>query len=200
MDYLRRRHRVWPALWIRSNPPWISFQYDTLSLRWIHLAFKINPTWPHLIALQRVPLLPTAPSPDQPTRVANHSPPAAAHQPPNIASCTKSPVPTQISQRSPLPTNSSPHQFKHSIQAPQEYMHTRSKRGIVGPKKHFNLLTTVPISPLPHSYRGALKDPNCARESLWVKSRFFMFLQLANLLTFSLKVFHQHYFTNFAAV
>jgi hypothetical protein len=25
MDYLRRRHRVWPALWIRSNPPWISF-------------------------------------------------------------------------------------------------------------------------------------------------------------------------------
>jgi hypothetical protein len=39
-------------------------------------------------------------------------------------------------------------------------MQTRAKGGIVVPKRHFNLSSTVSPSPLPHTYRQALKDPN----------------------------------------
>jgi hypothetical protein len=39
-------------------------------------------------------------------------------------------------------------------------MHTGSKSGIILPKKHFNLIATKAISPIPTNYRAALKDPN----------------------------------------
>jgi hypothetical protein len=58
------------------------------------------------------------------------------------------------------PTSASTRTFKHPIQAPTDYMHIRSKSGIVVPKKHINLSTSVPISPIPTNYRSALKDPN----------------------------------------
>jgi hypothetical protein len=39
-------------------------------------------------------------------------------------------------------------------------MHTRSKNGIIVPKKHFNLSASVHTSPIPHNYRSAVKDPH----------------------------------------
>jgi histone deacetylase 1/2 len=39
-------------------------------------------------------------------------------------------------------------------------MVTRAKQGTVVPKRHFNLSATTPISPIPRTYRHALKDPN----------------------------------------
>jgi hypothetical protein len=39
-------------------------------------------------------------------------------------------------------------------------MHTRSKSGIVMPKKHFNLSALSEISSIPSNYRSALKEPN----------------------------------------
>jgi hypothetical protein len=37
---------------------------------------------------------------------------------------------------------------------------TRAKQGIVVPKRQFNLSATIPISPIPHTYGQALKDPD----------------------------------------
>jgi hypothetical protein len=61
---------------------------------------------------------------------------------------------------SPNSVSTAPHPFWHPIQAPRDYMQTRSKSGIFIPKKHFNLSAIVSISPIPASYRSALKDPN----------------------------------------
>jgi hypothetical protein len=61
---------------------------------------------------------------------------------------------------SPNTTTQSSSQYRHQVQAPQDYMHRRSKSGIYVPKKHFNLSTSVAISPLPSTYCSALKDPN----------------------------------------
>jgi hypothetical protein len=50
--------------------------------------------------------------------------------------------------------------FRHPIQAPQDYMQTRSKSGIFIPKKHVNLSAIVSISLIPASYHSAHKDLN----------------------------------------
>jgi hypothetical protein len=71
------------------------------------------------------------------------------------------PTVNTISLSSPA---SSTHQFKHPIRAPHEYMHTHSNSGIFVPKKHFNLSTSVTISPIPTNYCSDLKDPNWLRE------------------------------------
>jgi hypothetical protein len=101
--------------------------------------------------------------------IGSRSTPVTTHQTPHTSMHTRPPgqaphlsslLPASIPQPSPLQSNSSPRQFKHSIQAPQDYMHTRSKSRIFVPKKHFNLLASVHTSPLPRSYCSALKDPN----------------------------------------
>ena len=48
------------------------------------------------------------------------------------------------------------------VQPPQTFhgMRTRAKSGYSLPKQHHPLLTTTTISPIPSSYRVALKDPN----------------------------------------
>jgi hypothetical protein len=95
--------------------------------------------------------------------VATPGPPITTPaRPPDLATTTShAPAHTPpVNTVSPLPPASSTHQFKHPIQAPQEYMHTRSKSGIVVPKKHFNLSTSVIVSPITTNYRSALKDPN----------------------------------------
>lgn len=49
----------------------------------------------------------------------------------------------------------------HPTASHQNRMVTRAQHGIFVPKRHFNLSATTPtISPLPHSYRSALNDPN----------------------------------------
>jgi hypothetical protein len=59
-------------------------------------------------------------------------------------------------------------------------MHTRSKSGIILPKKHFNLIATEAISPIPTNYRAALKDPN------WYKAMLAEYNALMNQNTWSL--------------
>jgi hypothetical protein len=51
------------------------------------------------------------------------------------------------------PTESFNTKFKR-----RKTMHTRSKGGIVVPKRHFNLSASVAISPIPSNYLTALKD------------------------------------------
>jgi hypothetical protein len=58
------------------------------------------------------------------------------------------------------PSTSSTKQFWHQVQAPQDYMQTRSKSGIFVPKCHFYLSASTYISTLPSTYRTAIKDPN----------------------------------------
>jgi hypothetical protein len=62
--------------------------------------------------------------------------------------------------RSTSSSTSTQRRFKHPVQGPQDYMHTRSKSGIVVPKKHFNLSATVDVSPIPTNYGTTLKDPH----------------------------------------
>jgi hypothetical protein len=95
------------------------------------------------------------------------SPPIVpATTPPNSATSTQNSCPFRQDTAShtqptiPSPQPESTHTFKYSIQAPNDYMHTHSKSGIVVPKKHFNLSAFVPLSPIPTNYRSALKDPN----------------------------------------
>jgi histone deacetylase 1/2 len=57
------------------------------------------------------------------------------------------------------PTHST-QQRSQSVAMPLHSMQTRGKDGIVVPKRYFNLSATTPLSPLPHTYRQALKDPN----------------------------------------
>jgi hypothetical protein len=84
---------------------------------------------------------------------------------PSFATCSQS-IPavstspdTVTKPRSNSSSTSTQRHFKHPVQAPQDYMHTRSKSGIVVPKKHFNLSGTIDVSPIPTNYRIALKDP-----------------------------------------
>jgi hypothetical protein len=94
------------------------------------------------------------------------SPPRTSTVRPGFATRTQSipaasPSPATVTK--PSSTSSSTfaqHRFKHPVQAPQDYMHTHSKSGIVVPKKHFNLSTTADVSPIPTNYRTTLKDPH----------------------------------------
>jgi hypothetical protein len=61
---------------------------------------------------------------------------------------------------SSAPTTQCSKQYHHQVQAPQDYLHTRSKSCIYVTKKHFNLFPSVPISPISTTYRRALKDPH----------------------------------------
>jgi hypothetical protein len=68
-------------------------------------------------------------------------------------------VSTSKAVSTPPPCQSSK-TFRHQIQAPQDYMHTWSKSGMYVPKKLFNPSASVAISPIPFTYRQALKDLN----------------------------------------
>jgi hypothetical protein len=87
--------------------------------------------------------------------------------------------PTVTKALSPGPTTQYSKQYCHQVQAPQDYMHTKSKSGIYVPKKHFKLLASVPISPIPSTYRSPLKDPH------WFAAMWEEFVALMNQNTWS---------------
>lgn len=153
-------------------------------------------TNPHRAVETASPVLPPS-SPHMPRSEAvtpDHSMPKLTtsitdrrQQNPNTptTTCTHDSAPHNTTRPQPNPTNTSPSasaqkQFKHPIQAPQDYMHTRSKSGIILPKKHFNLTAKDAISLIPTNYRAALKDPN------WYKAMLDEYNALMNQNTWSL--------------
>ncbi|KAK1619722.1 hypothetical protein QYE76_025239 [Lolium multiflorum] len=103
-------------------------------------------------------------APHDPTTPApTHTDPVSP-SPSNPTESTSCPTPTSLS---PTPANPSlPPQLtlppKSIPVIPPSNAHkmtTRSKHGFFQPKQHFNLTVSADISPLPSSYRAALKDP-----------------------------------------
>lgn len=138
---------------------------------------------PHVwgVGVRTDPAAANAACPAHPTDI--HSPPSSVT--PVAAIATSSPrvtqgVPPVLAQ----PSSTSSPRYMQPTESSLHHMQTRSKHGIVVPKKHFNIsassnqvssipaantkdtkppATTLPISPLPASYRFALKDPHWHR-------------------------------------
>jgi hypothetical protein len=107
------------------------------------------------------PVQPPGPTPINPTMPAAAPHASATTHSTIVAPCMPGPTSaSRIQSPNSISPAVPPRHFKHPIQAPTDYMHTRSKSGIIVPKKHFNLSALVHISSIPTNYRTALKDPN----------------------------------------
>jgi histone deacetylase 1/2 len=105
----------------------------------------------------------TAPIPSP----ASRSPPRAASPPhPGLTSPTAARTPPATTQSTSRSTPAAPMRsaalprYMHPTKSTQHHMITRAKQGIFVPKRQFNLIATTSVSPIPHTYRSALKDPN----------------------------------------
>jgi hypothetical protein len=153
------QHHPW--IWCPSDQDLVS----RMSLKFLHALSNHHPTciatitlW-HL-ALHTVPHIDSASAALVSPRVdATSSPASSGTTSPNSAMVTPSTSPVFSPLSTTIPSSST-RSFKHPIQAPQDYMHTRSKSGIFVPKKHFNLFASHYLSPILSNYRSALKDPN----------------------------------------
>lgn len=127
--------------WIPVHPPWISCLHPRLQPHSRQTSLSIRPT-----------------------RLHSH-PGACAGQSTPIPSCAfcfacMSPSAMRTTPDSAPRTPRHLPNYMHLTSSAQHHMQTHAKSGIFVPKCHFNLTATTPISPIPHTYRLALKDPN----------------------------------------
>ena len=143
-----------------ENPPHLMVPY-TITFG-SHAPTSANPTYPRPGAPAQI----SAPSPVPSSTPRDPSPrwtPAPNHDsPPTPGPSQSSSSPSSLAMRTPhhtLPPRAVPIQPPHNLHK----MHTRAKSGFCQPKRLFNLNTEPApsvISPIPSSYKSALKDPD----------------------------------------